>query len=124
MKSISIVHTGYMVTADTTSSNVAFCNLMFVSHRATWAVLPWTVFIMSWMVFYRQMVNTNTTDTTITLETCGRGESQDGCKLSTLSPLQSSRIYSRDSGNTQTFNLNLTSFRNAFLTHYRLQLLK
>ena len=105
VKSISIVHTGYMVTADTTSSNVAFCNLMFVSHRATWAVLPWTVFIMSWMVFYRQMVDMDTTMET--METCagagGHGQEEARCKLSSLSPIQSSRIYSRDSGNSNFY---------------------
>ena len=51
VKSISIVHNGYAVAANTTQSNIAFCNIMIVSYRATWAVLPWTIFTFSWMIF-------------------------------------------------------------------------
>ena len=52
VKSISIIHNGYAVAANTTQSNIAFCNIMLVTYRATWAVLPLTVFILSWMVFF------------------------------------------------------------------------
>ena len=52
VKSISIFHNGYAVAANTTQSNIAFCNIMILSYRATWAVLPWTVFTFSWMVFF------------------------------------------------------------------------
>ena len=52
VKSISIVHNGYAVAANTTQSNIAFCNIMIVSYRATWAMLPWTIFTFSWMVFF------------------------------------------------------------------------
>ena len=51
VKSISIVHNGYAVAANTTQSNIAFCNIMIVSYRATWAVLPWTIFTFSWLIF-------------------------------------------------------------------------
>ena len=54
MKSISIVHTGYAVAASTTRSSVAFCSVLVVSHRATWAVLPWTLVTLAWLLVYRQ----------------------------------------------------------------------
>lgn len=114
MKSISIVHTGYIVAANTTSSNIAFCGLMFLSyrfanilqrkwttlsflndnlHRATWSVLPWTIFIMSWMIFYKE-----------TREPEDEGEEIEadekfGLKLNSLSPIPGTKIYTRDSGN-------------------------
>ena len=52
VKSISIVHHGYVVAANTTQSNIAFCTIMIVSYRATWAVLPWTIFTFSWILFF------------------------------------------------------------------------
>ena len=54
MKSISIVHTGYAVAASTTLSSVAFCSVLVVSHRATWAVLPWTLVTLAWLLVYTQ----------------------------------------------------------------------
>ena len=52
VKSITIIHNGYAVAANTTKHNIAFCNSIIMSYRATWAVLPWTVFLFSWMVFF------------------------------------------------------------------------
>ena len=54
VKSISIVHTGYAVAASTTLSSVAFCSVLVVSHRATWAVLPWTLVTLAWLLVYTQ----------------------------------------------------------------------
>ena len=50
VKSISIVHHGYVVAANTTKSNVAFCNILTISYRTTWAILPWTIVALSWIV--------------------------------------------------------------------------
>ena len=58
VKSISIVHHGYVVAANTTQSNIAFCTIMIVSYRATWAVLPWTIFTLSWIIFFKY-INTD-----------------------------------------------------------------
>ena len=52
MKSISIVHTGYVVAINTTRSDLAFCNTMILTYRATWAVLPWTVFVLPWILLF------------------------------------------------------------------------
>ena len=48
------MHTGYAVAASTTRSSVAFCSVLVVSHRATWAVLPWTLVTLAWLLVYRQ----------------------------------------------------------------------
>ena len=53
VKSISIVHNGYSVAANTTQSNIAFCNIMTVGYRATWAVFPWTLFTFSWLILFK-----------------------------------------------------------------------
>ena len=45
VKSISIVHHGYVVAANTTKSNVAFCNILTISYRTTWAILKLILFI-------------------------------------------------------------------------------
>ena len=108
------MHTGYVVAAGTTRSTVAFCGLMVIrwvtlspgfrtfssgfvidvsipSYRATWAVLPWTVFIMSWTVFHRE---------TRTLEHEEEEErlEQEELRLRSLSPIPGTNILSRDSG--------------------------
>ena len=61
MKSISIVHTGYVVAINTTRSDLAFCNTMVLTYRATWAVLPWTVFVLSWILLLCNEEQTETT---------------------------------------------------------------
>ena len=50
VKSISIVHHGYVVAANTIQSSVAFCSILTISYRTTWAVLPWTIVALSWIV--------------------------------------------------------------------------
>ena len=50
MKSISIVHTGYAVAVNRTRTDLAFCSAMMMTYRATWSVLPWTVFVLPWIV--------------------------------------------------------------------------
>ena len=51
VKSISIVHHGYVVTLNSgTHSSVAFCNIMVVCYRITWAILPWTLVAFSWLL--------------------------------------------------------------------------
>ena len=50
-KSISIVHNGYAVAANVTQSNVAFCLIYSFSYRLTWAVLPWSIVLLSWLSF-------------------------------------------------------------------------
>ena len=50
VKSISIVHNSYMVAANTSTSSVPFCGLYTVSWRATWATLPWTIVVISWIL--------------------------------------------------------------------------
>ena len=50
VKSISIVHHGYVVAANTTKSSVAFCSILTISYRTTWAALPWTIVTLSWIV--------------------------------------------------------------------------
>ena len=49
VKSISIVHNAYAVAANTTESDIAFCILYRFGYRLTWAVLPWSVVILSWL---------------------------------------------------------------------------
>ena len=49
VKSISIVHHGYTVTARVTQSNIAFCMAYTMGHRTTWAVLPWSITLLSWL---------------------------------------------------------------------------
>ena len=49
VKSISIVHHGYSVAANVVTSNIAFCLLYTFSFRLTWAVLPWTIVMGSWL---------------------------------------------------------------------------
>ena len=49
VKSISIVHHGYAVAARVTQSNIAFCMLYTMGHRATWAVLPWSITLLAWL---------------------------------------------------------------------------
>ena len=101
------MHTGYVVAAGTTRSTVAFCGLMVIrwvtlssgfvievsipSYRATWSVLPWTIFIMSWTVFHRE---------TRTLEEEEEEErlEHEELRLRSLSPIPGTNILSRDSG--------------------------
>ena len=49
VKSISIVHHGYAVAARVTQSNIAFCMVYTLGHRTTWAVLPWSIVLLSWL---------------------------------------------------------------------------
>ena len=49
VKSISIVHHGYAVSARVTQSQRAFCSLYTLGHRTTWALLPWSVAFLSWL---------------------------------------------------------------------------
>ena len=49
VKSISIVHHGYAVAARVTQSNIAFCMAYTMGHRTTWAVLPWSITLLSWL---------------------------------------------------------------------------
>ena len=49
VKSISIVHHGYAVAARGTQSNIAFCMVYTMGHRTTWAVLPWSIVLLSWL---------------------------------------------------------------------------
>ena len=50
-KSISIVHNGYAVAANVAHSDIAFCLIYSFSYRLTWAVLPWTIVLLSWLSF-------------------------------------------------------------------------
>ena len=50
-KSISIVHNGYAVAANVAHSEIAFCLIYSFSYRLTWAVLPWTIVLLSWLSF-------------------------------------------------------------------------
>ena len=49
VKSISIVHNAYAVAANTSQSNIAFCLLYSFGFRLTWAVLPWSITLLSWL---------------------------------------------------------------------------
>ena len=49
VKSISIVHNAYAVAANTSQSNIAFCMLYSFGYRLTWAVLPWSIAVLSWL---------------------------------------------------------------------------
>ena len=49
VKSITIVHHAYAVTANVTQTDVAFCLLYKFSSRLSWAVLPWTIVVLAWM---------------------------------------------------------------------------
>ena len=49
VKSISIVHNAYAVAANTSQSNIAFCMLYSFGYRLTWAVLPWSITVLSWL---------------------------------------------------------------------------
>ena len=49
VKSISIVHNAYAVAANSTQSDIAFCILYTFGYRLTWAVLPWSLVVLSWM---------------------------------------------------------------------------
>ena len=49
VKSISIVHHAYAVAANTSQSNIAFCVLYSFGFRLTWAVLPWSITVLSWL---------------------------------------------------------------------------
>ena len=49
VKSVSIVHHGYAVAARVTQSNIAFCMVYTMGYRTTWAVLPWSLTLLSWV---------------------------------------------------------------------------
>ena len=64
--------------------------MLIFSYRATWSVLPWTIFIMSWTVFHRET------------RTIGEDEDEDEdeeeIKLQSLPPIPGTTVLSRDSG--------------------------
>jgi len=86
VKSISIVHTGYVVAINTTRSDLAFCNTMVLTYRATWAVLPWTVFVLSWILL---LCNEEQTETTSQQSEKRTGVTTANIHLPTLGPLLS-----------------------------------
>ena len=49
VKSMSIVHNAYAVAANSTDTDIAFCILYRFGYRLTWAVLPWSIVILSWL---------------------------------------------------------------------------
>ena len=49
VKSISIVHNAYAVAVNSTESDIVFCILYSFGYRLTWAVLPWSVVVLSWL---------------------------------------------------------------------------
>ena len=49
VKSVSIVHNAYAVAANSTETDIAFCLLYRFGYRLTWAVLPWSVVVLSWL---------------------------------------------------------------------------
>ena len=49
VKSISIVHNAYAVAVNSTQSDIACCILYSFGYRLTWAVLPWSVVVLSWL---------------------------------------------------------------------------
>ena len=72
VKSISVVHHGYAVAQRVTQSGVcpsitatacgtdciagiAFCTLYTLGHRATAAVLPWSVALLSWLRLHHRI---------------------------------------------------------------------
>ena len=57
VKSISIVHHGYSVIARVTQSNIAFCMVYTLGHRATWATLPWSISLLSWLRILHRLQN-------------------------------------------------------------------
>ena len=57
VKSISIVHHGYAVTARVTSSYIAFCSVYRLGHRVTWAILPWSVALLAWVGPYSRIMS-------------------------------------------------------------------
>ena len=48
-KSIGIVHNGHAVASNSLRSSLAFCPIYSFSWRLTWAVLPWTIVLLSWL---------------------------------------------------------------------------
>ena len=57
VKSISIVHHGYAVSARVTQSHLAFCSLYTLGHRTTWALLPWSTAALSWLGPAQRILN-------------------------------------------------------------------
>ena len=49
VKSISVVHHGYAVAARVSQSNIAFCMVYTMGHRTCMGVLPWSIFLLSWL---------------------------------------------------------------------------
>ncbi|QQP42173.1 Uncharacterized protein FKW44_016754 [Caligus rogercresseyi] len=49
VKSIAIIYNGYAVTSEKWSVELAFCMVYTLSSRATWAVLPYTILVLSWL---------------------------------------------------------------------------
>ena len=55
VKSMSIVHNAYAVAANSTETDIAFCILYRFGYRLTWAVLPWSIVILSWLTLLPRM---------------------------------------------------------------------
>jgi len=54
-KSISVVHIGYAVAAAVTESHIAFCLIYTFSYRLSWAVLPWSLVLLSWIPIIKRI---------------------------------------------------------------------
>ena len=49
VKSFSIVHNAYAVTANSTQSDLTMCSITRLGQHLTATVLPWTVVVLSWL---------------------------------------------------------------------------
>ncbi|CAB4059738.1 TAAR [Lepeophtheirus salmonis] len=49
VKSIAIIYNGYAVASGKWSVELAFCTVHAISSRATWAVLPYSIVVLSWL---------------------------------------------------------------------------
>ena len=69
VKSISIVHNAYAVAVNSSESDIAFCILYSFGYRLTWAVLPWSVVVLSWLTVLPRFRRLQVRDITI-LKSC------------------------------------------------------
>ena len=49
VKSFSIVHNAYAVTANSTQSDLSMCSITRLGQHLTATVLPWSVVVLSWL---------------------------------------------------------------------------
>ena len=49
VKSFSIVHNAYAVTANSTQSDLTMCSITRLGQHLTATVLPWTVVVLAWL---------------------------------------------------------------------------